>query len=139
MSDTSNLPLQALGYPCLRNKQTQTTKSISNLATLHLSPTTNIVSTEKLVLTTLGGLLSPSSSNCITLLMRSGRPCLFSYHLINSVRTVARNGHFSITVWGPLVERPPVLISIWGDDEEEAEMQVIGRCTTIVNENNLKS
>lgn len=46
---------------------------------------------------------------------------------MNSVSTVSRNGHFSITVWGPLVERPSILISIWGgDDEAEAGIRVIG-------------
>lgn len=37
------------------------------------------------------------------------------------------------------MERLPILVSIWVDDETEAGMRVIGPCTTIVNENNLRS
>lgn len=56
---------------------------------------------------------------------------------MNSVRTVSRNGHFSISVWSPWWREGPELISIWGDDEVEAGMGVIGPCA-IVNKNNLK-
>lgn len=37
------------------------------------------------------------------------------------------------------MERPPILVSIWVDDETEAGMWVMGPCTAIVNENNLRS
>lgn len=61
----------------------------------------------------------------------------FSYYLMNSVRLMARNGRFSISVCvlGGRAQRPLVF---GGIKKAKAGIEVIGSCAAIVNENNLR-